>query len=527
MRRLVVHFALGTAILISSGTAHAQFGRGGGDWGGSGGDAQRSGWVRTDAKISPEHIAAPGFSNTWKLKFPNEAKQLNGLTVGSHITRYIGIKGFRTFAFIGGSGENVYAIDTDLGRVDWSKHLTGAAKGASTAACPGGMTASVVRPVGAPIAAAPMAGRGGGGGRGSAAKSTVSEPNKGSTILTELEARNAAAAANPAAGRGGGGGGGGRGGANLPRERRWISAHAITSDGAFHTMWVSNGNEPNPAIPFVPAGSNVAGLMLVDTIAYAATTGGCGGAPEAIWALDITNKQVVSWKVPSGGLAGDGPAIGPDGTVYVTTQSGELVALDGATLKMKDAYKAGQAFATSPVIFQNKDKVMAAAATKDGAIHVVDVAAMSGAVAKSAGGTAVSGSLASWQDGSGARWILAPLTSGKVVAMKLADGSLTAGWSSREIPAPLTPIVVNGVVFAVASGEFQSTDAKVTAAQRAAKSTGAVLYALDGASGKELWNSGKTITSFLHNGGISSNDSQVYLGTYDGTVYAFGFPIEH
>jgi len=211
----------------------------------------------------------------------------------------------------------------------------------------------------------------------------------------------------------------------------------------------------------------------------------------------------------------------------VTTQSGELVALDGKTLQMNNAYKAGQPFATSPVIFQYNDKVMAAAATKDGAIHVVDLAAMSNAVAKSAPSSPVTGSLASWQDVSGARWILAASASGTIVATKLTDSGLTAGWTSREIPAPLTPIIVNGVVFAVASGEFQSTDAKMTAAQRAQKSTGAVVYAIDGTSGKELWNSGKAITSFIHNGGMSSNDSQVYLGTYDGTVYALGFPIEH
>jgi outer membrane protein assembly factor BamB len=78
--------------------------------------------------------------------------------------------------------------------------------------------------------------------------------------------------------------------------------------------------------------------------------------------------------------------------------------------------------------------------------------------------------------------------------------------------SPLTPLVVNGVVFAASGGQ---------------RSTPAVLYALDGASGKELWNSGRTVTSFVHGGGVSGGGSQVYLGTHDGTLYAFGFPIEH
>ncbi|PYV12198.1 MAG: hypothetical protein DMG07_17605 [Acidobacteria bacterium] len=62
---------------------------------------------------------------------------------------------------------------------------------------------------------------------------------------------------------------------------------------------------------------------------------------------------------------------------------------------------------------------------------------------------------------------------------------------------------------------------------QAASSSRAVLYALDATTGKELWSSGDTITSFLHDGGLSGGGSQLYLGTYDGMLYAFGFPIEH
>ena len=51
--------------------------------------------------------------------------------------------------------------------------------------------------------------------------------------------------------------------------------------------------------------------------------------------------------------------------------------------------------------------------------------------------------------------------------------------------------------------------------------------ALDGASGKELWSSGTTITSFVTTGGLAAGGSRVYVSGYDGTQYAFGFPIEH
>ena len=37
-----------------------------------------------------------------------------------------------------------------------------------------------------------------------------------------------------------------------------------------------------------------------------------------MWALDIESKQVATWQAPGGGIAGsEGPAIGPDGTLYV------------------------------------------------------------------------------------------------------------------------------------------------------------------------------------------------------------------
>jgi outer membrane protein assembly factor BamB len=122
------------------------------------------------------------------------------------------------------------------------------------------------------------------------------------------------------------------------------------------------------------------------------------------------------------------------------------------------------------------------------------------------------------------------VTNGAIAAWKVAgvNGalSLQPGWVSRDLTSPLTPMILNGVVFAVSSGEFRANDPKIAAAQRAQRSSPAVLYALDAATGKELWNSGKTITSFAR-GGLSGGGSQVYLGTYDSTLYAFGFPIEH
>ena len=511
--------------LISTSVGYAQFGGGAGDFSTSGSDAQRSSWIRSDPKISREGLQKPGFQLLWKVKLANEPKQLNSLSPAALLTRYIGYRGFRALGFVGGSADKVFAFDTDLGHIEWQKSLmtSGAPAGASLA-CPGGMTANLARPV---SAAFPGGGGGRGfGGRGGAARSAVGEAGEGAVTLKEFAAR----AGGDAGGRRGGNAGPPAGPGGRVRTASYV--HAVSSDGMFHSMYVSNGEEPEPAVKFLPPNANVHGLMVMDSVAYAVTAGACGGAPNAVWALDLASKQVASWQSP-GGIAGSaGAAAGPDGTLFVTTDAGELVALESKTLRVKDIYKAGVPFTSSPLVFQHKESAMVAAAAKDGRIHVLDSTRLGGAVYKSPPLAADSGSesLATWEDPAGTRFLLAS-TAVAVAAVKVVekDGgpALETAWTSRDITSPLTPLVINGVVFAVSSGEFRSADTRMNASQRAQRSTPAVLYALDGATGNALWNSGKTITSFVHGGGLSGGGSQVYLGTYDGTFYAFGFPIEH
>ena len=50
-----------------------------------------------------------------------------------------------------------------------------------------------------------------------------------------------------------------------------------------------------------------------------------------------------------------------------------------------------------------------------------------------------------------------------------------------------------------------------------------MLHAYDGATGKALWNSQKSMTTFASPGSFWSAMGQAYVGTHDGTVYAFGF----
>jgi outer membrane protein assembly factor BamB len=278
----------------------------------------------------------------------------------------------------------------------------------------------------------------------------------------------------------------------------------------FHAMYVSNGEEPLPPAPFIPANANAHGLIVFDNFAYVATSGSCGGAPNGVWAMDLTTNQVVHWSPSTGDIAGaDGPAFAPDGTAYVATTAGELVALEPKTLRVKATYQGGnQPFTSSPVIFEFNKSTLVAAAAADGRIHVADAVSLSGAAYPAV----VSGALASWQDAAGTRWLAAPsknsIATWKVTG-QIGSPVLKPGWTSHEMASPLAPIVVNGVVFAVSD------------------SSPAVVYALDAASGTELWNSGKALTAKVRTSGLSSVGGQLYLGASDGTFYAFGFPIEH
>ena len=103
-------------------TASAQ----GRDWMTTNGDAQRSSWIRSDAKIQEDSWRKPGFQFLWKMKLKNPPRQLNSLMPPATLDRLIGYRGFRMLGFVAGSSDNLFTIDTDLGRMEWEKRLSSA-----------------------------------------------------------------------------------------------------------------------------------------------------------------------------------------------------------------------------------------------------------------------------------------------------------------------------------------------------------------------------------------------------------------
>lgn len=551
--------AVGIA-LIGSGALHAQ-GRGGAEWTTSSYDAQRTGWVRTDPRISVQSMTKAGdfgtFKFLWKLKLEYDPKAPTTLTQPVLIDRIIGFRGFKSIAYVATQSETVHAIDYDFGTTLWKYHVNYTASPPpvvlGTNECPAGLSAALSRPTA--FAPAAAGGRGGGGGRGGRSGGGVGEPGKGATTLATAGQGRGAAPAAPAApaagapgtvpgsaaaaagnqpgglpggarqGGPGGGGGGGRGGPFRPGDD---AAYVVGSDGFLHALNIQNGWDNMPPALFVPSNTHVAGLIVATSddgaVAYAATTNKCGSQPDAVWAMDLgkPDKPVAAFKVGDATIAGSaGPALGRDGTVYIATAAGNaaesstIFALEPKTLKQKGAAKvAGVNFTSSPIVisWQEKDALLVAGGGK---LYVFDPANLSGGpIATSAGSAdATNGAVTTWTDAANLRWV-ALATANGIATFKLADPGgkpvFQPGWTSAAIASPLAPLVVNGVLFTASSGT---------------KVASGVVYGFDAATGKQLWTSGRAVTSTIK-GSLSAGGGTLFVPGADGTLYAFGFEIE-
>jgi outer membrane protein assembly factor BamB len=115
---------------------------------------------------------------------------------------------------------------------------------------------------------------------------------------------------------------------------------------------------------------------------------------------------------------------------------------------------------------------------------------------------------------------------------------LTPAWLSRDMDLAEEVVVAGGVAFAYAAGEDATQTLQDAAwnepggpryggglssgSVRALGGRYATLHALDAITGKELWSSGKEITSWNHFSGLTVANGRAYVATFDGTLYCFG-----
>ena len=517
------------------------------DWVTSRADAQRTSWIRSDAFISRESMQKPGFDLQWKVTLDNQPRQITSLATGV-VFGNLGF-GSKPLSFITGTANHLFAVDNDTGVLFWQRTFDSGESGAGSLECPGGITSAATRPA---TLVPTIPGFRGPQDRG-AYTSGVGAPGEG--VPAYLMGRGVSGrAGTPTAGASTPANAAARAGGPAPVPAQVLPqvVYALSRDGQLHTLGLYSGKDIARPLPFLPPNAHASDLIAVNSIAYTATMNGCGGTADGVWSLELASgaKTVKSWKTEGGSPAG-APSFGTDGTLYVAVgprtsagsggYSNAVVALQPNELTVKDWFTLpGAELVTTPVVFKTGNREIVAVATRDGSVFLLDAASLGGpthgvalsrfSVASTNQTSVAPGGLATWEDSGGTRWLLTP-TATTISALKVTSTNetqvLQAGWTSRQMRAPVSPLVVNGVVFAVSSGEFlPPAGATVSAADRARQSVPAVLYALDAATGRELWSSGNTIASFVHGPALWAGIGQVHVATYDNTVYAFGFAME-
>ena len=529
--------------------ANAQLGRAIDVWT-YGGDAQRTGFVKTDGRFTKDDVK--NFQMVWKVKLEDQPKGLRSLTPPAMIGILISYRGFKELAFVGGSSDNFYAINSDVGKLFFHRPLTYSSEipkiGEASGPCGGAVTVMAMLK--------PNATSGGGRGRGPGGP----PPPPPASL----------------AARGGAGGFGGS-------RPVWV----LSSDGRLHWLNTANGDDSGTPVKFLPPNARASSLNMADNVIYTTTNQGCGGVPNAVWAIDLNGSEgvVKSFASNGGGFWGiGGVALGADGTVYAQTGDGPLdpashkwshtlLALNAKDLTLKQyftppnpASAAGKNVgmnSTTPLVFTYKGRETIVA-SGNGRLYLLDGQAVGGsdhhtflsrtAPVADTGSTdhGIWGGLSTWEDADGTRWVLAPVwgpvsadlrpaasnggaPNGAIVAFKVEeqDGKpvLTPAWVSRDMSSPEPPAIANGVVFAVSAGEYtrqvKESWGGYTADERPKTAAHATLYALDAVTGKELFSSKNSITAPAALTGLTFANGRVFFGATDSTFYAFGLYMEH
>ena len=495
----------------------------GADWLTDGGDTIRSNWQKDEKILSTS--TAKDIKLLWTIKVDNQTRAMHSLlpplVIGSVNTG----NGPKQVVIQAGVSDNIFAIDVATGELVWKKHFDSAfqdgpgGRGPSVL-CPGGMTANVT------------IGPGDGPGK--------------------------------------------------------YIIYAASWDGRLHKMDAGTGEELVPPMKFMPPNGKPYAMSLHKNVIYTHSAQGCGGNPNMAYTYDLATNIVGSWGPAGGGMWGrSGPAIGKNDVMYTGTGDGRWDPENGVygngiigvkqnaktkALELVDYYGPSNAewlvkrdldMQVTPTIFEYKGREYMIDASKECRLYFMDTESIGGDDHRTPvyrtplicnemvdfAEAGIWGSLSSWLDSKGTRWVLTPfwgpkhpkfkapienglVKKGAIAAFKVetnAQGKvwLNPAWISRDMDQAEPPVVANGVIFAYGSGEntaqaYPDVGLDFRAERRIPKSTHAVLFALDVQTGKELWSSGDAIKTFNHWSGISVANGRIYINTFDGTVYCFG-----
>lgn len=498
------------SVIAAAGVSYA-------DWPTFGADPQRTGWAATEKLLSKSNVGT--LELKWKLRIENAAKGLSSLTAPIVTDRVQTAHGIKEYVIVGGSSDNLSAIDADSGKLVWRKtfNISGNATRKPDTLCPYALNATPVVQNGRPKV-----------------------------------------------------------------------VYAISSDGKLHALSVVDGEDRFPPKSFVPAFSKNWSLNFVGGVLYTAISQRCNGTVSGVYSIDLNapDQPIRFFQAGRPGIWGRaGVAISASGAIFAITGDGPFTPENGQygdtfleiskEMKLVDYYTpSNREWLTrkdldmgnmSPVIFSFKGRELLAGAGKEGRLFLLDTSSLGGETHRrplyrsallaneevNHAAHGFWGAFATWEDADGVRWLFAPawgpphptatfpLTNGDAphgsimalrVELKEGAPALEPAWISRDLNVPEPPVIANGVVFALSSGEdvqqVGGAGNSLGAPERVAASGKAVLYAFDAETGKELFNSGDTLSSFTHFGGLAVSNGRIFVTTWDGFVYAFGLKQE-
>jgi outer membrane protein assembly factor BamB len=503
------------ALFLTSNFAAAQS-----EWLTWGHDQQRTGWNPSEKVLTKDTVSR--LELKWKTQLPTAAREEVLSTVTAPLVANVnGPRGQVTRVFVAGSDNSVYAIDAGTGEIVWQRRF------------PNTLTAP--------------------------APPDYRCPNT----------QNATPVIDKAEG----------------------TIYISMSDGKLRGLNLVDGEDRMPPANFTAPFARNWSLNLIDGVVYSPTARGCADTPTRFTALDLKDpgRRTLDFftsagvppdsrnrEDPSGAWGRGGLVLGPKG-IYAQTADGPydpasgqfgetVVAVSLKTFRLVDSYtpanweylnrKDLDMGSVSPVIFPFEKWTLLASVGKESAIALLDANNLGGAdhhtplhLSPRWGNDeemlhdrGVWGSMATWQDDQGQRWLLMPMQGppakdapkfrtsygdaqqGSIMAFQVLTDrnsgkpTLEPAWISRNMHAPDPPVVANGVVYALQTGK-NATETRSAGKQ---PGTNAVLYALDAETGRQLYSSEKLIDSFTHFSEPVVAAGKIYVSTWDGKVYAFG-----
>jgi outer membrane protein assembly factor BamB len=538
------------------------------DWLTWGYDQERSGWNRAETTLSKENVS--GLALLWSARLPTPPREiaLSTLTAPLVVEGVTTSQGRRTLVFVVGSDDSVFAIDADSGTVVWHKAFPNTLMPLQTATWLCSNTQN---------------------------STPVIDKQKGIIYLN-------------------------------------------TSDGKLRGLSLSTGDERVTPAEFVTPFARNWSLNLIDDVIYSPTARGCGGAIANISAMDMSDpahsrlsRLYTSGGRPAGAWGRGGVVRGPRGIIMQTADGlydpaagiyGETVmTIAPKELRIVDSFTPSNwkylnsrdlDFGSSgPVVFPFQGRTLVATIAKESVLYLLDANALGGSDHSTPlyqsprlgndeellGGRGVWGSIATAEDPQGRRFLYVPMWGppsksapsfkfsygdaprGSVMAFQVSGEagklSLIPAWISRDMHVPDPPVVANGVVYAIQTGEntvqnprpggdlrvdpvttsggarggqgaqagqagsapgtapgaarggggnaaAAAAAAQAAATFRATPVSNLVLYAFDAQTGKQLYSSEKIIPGWVHYGEPVVAAGKVFVVTWDARVYAFG-----